>query len=750
MEVVQFRDQARYQLAAAVAAPLGARLDEAARQVSVPPALAALLRRIDAGDAALLPQRGSTGDTWLIVGATERDLAAAFSRVSRFVVPTYAEHDSGVYTTNPLEPNNALEGLVAQVFPAGRSALVSPPQHFNAMLNRLALWAELEARRPQQHTEPEPSYAVFYARLSSALSAADWREAERIIGDMRHHGLASADNLVFLEVQLLAQQQRWVDIWHRSDYPSIARLRAPQEVRSALLAALHQAVLLEPEQRADWDAAGAALRDVRPRVASLLEGLPDSAFGPAARARAHAAALAGDQATFAALRGLPLDEETRQIVDALASRLPAPIVSNVSPPASPHQRIRAALIDGDYLAAADAADMLVDAIEHAVAFIQIAYLAEDTALAERAMLQFWSLPDDAQSVLGADRSNSAKIASLTAAVSTPATSGDDAPHDWSTWLALAASSGQDSRLAETLERVDADTATQLWSSEEIQTLADHLNQVTISGDIARPTLRDAVRRLRNRFIQDSEFPRESAAYTELYESLYTATLEQREVNAATTMALLRLAEARLRQTPAAQATITGHLTSWLNEPMPVLESAAQETLDLLAAYGAQGPALAPWFRSWAEAAIGAPGNPDRASIEGWLALGEWAQPGEDLLRRIRARLDASGATTDDLVASLPSGFQVSIFTLRPESAARVATLLQRRNPGLRIELCDDTVLTERAKNLAQVSDMAVVVTTCITHALTYGIGPHLRAPVYPQSSGSTSIMRAIEERLVRM
>jgi hypothetical protein len=43
--------------------------------------------------------------------------------------------------------------------------------------------------------------------------------------------------------------------------------------------------------------------------------------------------------------------------------------------------------------------------------------------------------------------------------------------------------------------------------------------------------------------------------------------------------------------------------------------------------------------------------------------------------------------------------------------------------------------------------MVVVVTTCITHALTYGIGPYLREPVYPQSSGSTSILRAIEGRL---
>jgi hypothetical protein len=173
---------------------------------------------------------------------------------------------------------------------------------------------------------------------------------------------------------------------------------------------------------------------------------------------------------------------------------------------------------------------------------------------------------------------------------------------------------------------------------------------------------------------------------------------------------------------------------------------ALETLDLLAAYGAQGPALGSWLRSWAESVLAAPRPPDRVTLEGWLAFATWAQPGTDLLDDLQARLAAPEDNEDDPISQLPTGYSIGIFTLRPDSAARAGELIRRRNPGVQIRLCDDTVLTDQARALAQNADMCVVVTTCITHALTYGIRPYLNAPVYPQSNGATSIVRAIIER----
>jgi hypothetical protein len=141
------------------------------------------------------------------------------------------------------------------------------------------------------------------------------------------------------------------------------------------------------------------------------------------------------------------------------------------------------------------------------------------------------------------------------------------------------------------------------------------------------------------------------------------------------------------------------------------------------------------------------GRLSRLNLESWQLFGEWIQPGTDLLDALRQRLDALGTRKSDPVATLPSGYKIGIFTLSPARATRVRDALQRRNPNIEVVICDDKVLTEQAKSLAQNADMVVVVTTCVKHALTYGIGPYLHDPVYPQSSGSTSILHAIEDRL---
>ena len=74
-------------------------------------------------------------------------------------------------------------------------------------------------------------------------------------------------------------------------------------------------------------------------------------------------------------------------------------------------------------------------------------------------------------------------------------------------------------------------------------------------------------------------------------------------------------------------------------------------------------------------------------------------------------------------------------------------MLLERNKSLDIRICTEKDFSEQVKAIAQKSDMVVVVTTCLKHAITYGITPYLKGdPVYPISSGSSSILAAIEQR----
>jgi hypothetical protein len=755
MPHIEIPDPARYELAAAVAVPLGASADPVGLTITVGEPLAALLRRVAAGDSAVLPARRGDRDEWFIAGVTRRDLDAALAGVCRFVVPTYAEHEGAYPSLRRFDPEaDTLGRLGGAVYPAGSYVLRSPAAHFKVILERLGRWAALEAARPPLQVARSPSYRDLYDAFSAALSARTWDVAEGLLDEMRRRGLATAENLAFLEVQLLAQQRRWSDLWRREDYRDIARLRSPRAVRAALLAAFHQSELLPVEQMGRWADALDVFRRARGLLGRLIEGPADLAYGPALRTFAYREAAAGDRAGLERLAALAEDEETRLAVEAIAGLLPprvAPVAPRPTepPPLTALQAFRLALANDDLDGAMVLAEGLDEPVERARARLEAAFLSAEIAHVEAALLQVWSLPQEEQDTLLQSRRLARMVSVLGEVVKPVAPAPAEQPiTDWLGWLAVAVANVDDRRLPRSLALV-AGADDRYWSVERVGELAERLIELAAGeAALSRPHMRDAVRLLRDYFLQDPAFPRDDAAYADVYEALYTATFEQREVNESTTLALTRLAEARLRRTPSARESVAAHLCSWLAEPMLAMETAAQEVLDVLATYGVQGPSLGPWYRRWAEALVAAPRPPDRLTLESWLLFGEWAQPGADVLDALRVRIDAIGAREDDRVAALPAGYKIGIYTLSPDRVGRVAELLKHRNPAVEVVTCNDKVLTERAKNLAQTADMVVIVTGCVKHALTYGIGPYRRDPVYPTSVGSTSILRAIEARLM--
>ena len=101
-----------------------------------------------------------------------------------------------------------------------------------------------------------------------------------------------------------------------------------------------------------------------------------------------------------------------------------------------------------------------------------------------------------------------------------------------------------------------------------------------------------------------------------------------------------------------------------------------------------------------------------------------------------------------MLTRLPNGYHIAIFILRESSAQRVESQLKERNPQLKVTICAEEDMSPRVRAAAEHADMAVVVTRCITHAITYGIQGLLQhEPVYPASSGSSSILAAIEQRV---
>jgi hypothetical protein len=770
MPVVTFRNADQFQFGLQFLPPnaptvFGATTRDDALQIEVRnPVVGELLQRVADGRVAVLPYipDGGGPHNWIIAGPTLRELDQAFARASHFVVPTYAEYPTPSRTPhlNAFDPNrNALQRYGAVLYPAGYYSWRSPPRHLDIILGRLDLWMRLESAQPTLRRAQPRTYHDLYTAFMAALAAMDWDQAERALTEVRALHLSSADNLAFLEIQLLAARQSWRAIWELPDFATVANMRMPRTVRTAMLSAFHHSELLALEQQERWHEALTAYRDARPRLGRLLLGRFDIVESPVLHVFAFEAVNARDRRSLDELRLANAPADVTRCLDALARFLPPVGPLHTEPKPDPLQLARAALANADLDAARRHAAGVDNPITKALLLVDIATQGGDIATAEEALLAFWDLPIEAQHhLLASDRRIQRNLEVLNALTGSPSPANEAlaaAPprkviRTWADWFDLAERSPDDPELFPALDHLAAITDERSWSAKSVAAMADQLLRFLDSPvHRAHPYAKAAIEQLIAYFLRDEHFPRGEAAYGELYETLYASCLLLSEINESTSRALLRLTEAILRRAPSRRDAVCANFCEWFAHPVPRLEACVLDAFELLGEYGLPGGALSALYRMWAGQMIALPGWRDRLSLEAWLSFGDWIQPGEDILGPLRRRLDAMRQeTVDDPVASLAPGYRIGIFTLRPIAAMRAGEMLRARSVGIDLQICAERDLNDHAVALARNSDLVVVVASCITHALTYGISPYIDGtPVYPTSSGSTSIVRAIENRL---
>ena len=358
-----------------------------------------LLGRVAAGLPAVLPYFDPRGDGWIIAGATGRDLDHLLPRVTRFVVPTYAEFAQGQLTPlrRPFDATgNALQRHGATLYPAGYYSWRSPVVYRDLILARLDRWLTLEQQRPLLQVNRPPTYRDTHGRFAEALAAGDWSEAEACLHDMQRYALSTADNLAFLQIQLLAQRQFWSTLWERADFSTLAALRVPRACRAALVTAFHHTILLPLEQRGQWPAARAVFADSRPRLANLLTGRFDATASPLLHVFAYEAAFMENHAELEALRALTATApDLPALLDYLQTTLPlpepVPIIS-----VSPLRQVAQALADRDYEGVWRAATAVESDLDRVPLLLGIAFHSGDPRVAESALLSFWALDASVQ------------------------------------------------------------------------------------------------------------------------------------------------------------------------------------------------------------------------------------------------------------------------------------------------------------------------------------------------------------------
>lgn len=173
---------------------------------------------------AVLPRRiDRTEVEWFVLCGSELTLRRVQAEVQGFVGPTYGRWE-GLRAT--LDPDDPVEHAV-QEFAGGRAIRFRTlgDGEFAACWKAIKLMRTVWAQRPAERMEPVRTGAAQLRDLELALAAGDAELADRLISELRRHGLIDDENLRFLGIRRLAAQGRWRALAEASDLVDLARIR---------------------------------------------------------------------------------------------------------------------------------------------------------------------------------------------------------------------------------------------------------------------------------------------------------------------------------------------------------------------------------------------------------------------------------------------------------------------------------------------------------------------------------------------
>jgi hypothetical protein len=316
------------------------------------------------------------------------------ARIKRFIVPTYAAFVGDVIGLPKLHQfrteGNNLHQLGAELYQHGYYSCESPSIHRSRILSRLELWLDLEDRKPRIRSKEPETYQTLYSTFEKALANKDWSSAQACLYDLRRLNLTTADNLMFMQVRMLAEQERWRELYEHPDFDLLVKMRMPRAVRIALLKAFHRAKLMPLEAEESWEKAYTVFKEQRSQLGLLLTGRFEIADDAVVRVFGYQALFDGDSSTIKELLREATDSKTQRCLRQLEGMLTQAPKAPVSPTDIVSQ-VRAALLDNDYETASRIAVDINDPIFQTLLYIELAFYSADSLMIEKALSMYGSL-----------------------------------------------------------------------------------------------------------------------------------------------------------------------------------------------------------------------------------------------------------------------------------------------------------------------------------------------------------------------
>lgn len=707
-----------------------------------------MIIRFENGETSILPFPGKNEILWLCLQNNEQKLTIQYSSLKKYILPfrTDEQDQKSFFVKQASE----MGLLGSEDFPNGYYMFKTPVEKELMVWDALGLWITVVNRKPIIIWQESVINAfTLRSKFRHHLEMKEWGEAEKTLAVIREGHYVSDENFLFLQVELRSAQNNWKDIWYWKEFEALSGLqRVPKEVKVALLTAFYFVKLADHEIQGNFEVGYENFKANRQQLGSLLDSHLGINEDHIYRIFAYEAAFEKNAEKLSFIKRQVNKEDTIPLIEFLESKLGPKAEIVVNTLLSVEERAKEALLNGQF----DDAYILLQECslskEKVGMLAVIGFESFSGEIQKEAYQGLLKLPNEVQTELLEDNQTKKYIHFIKLAnegiLKKPIP--ENTKYTWNHWFQKVLE--EENELIDPLFEVLYDEERLpifVWSPTMIAELENLIIEAALSSFDSKKTavLREGISSFISGLIRDNEFPRTMAA--DLYGDAVDLLRMHLNKNKINSNYLNRLLEGMLQLNMLEINKYWEWAREWYSiTPMKAMLPNLLFTLELFYDYAQDLDDLRNVWNQWSSTLLNGFSAVPYAEISDWINFGENIGGEEFLVKTVQDLVKEELDDHDDLV-SVPET-SIVIFTLRENSAKRAAEQLIARNPKFKIRINIDTHLTTQAKNLASTSDVVVLVTTAMKHALFYGITPYLKNnPIYPSSSGTSSIVGELEK-----
>ncbi|WP_129727942.1 protein DpdD [Ectobacillus funiculus] len=706
-----------------------------------------MIDRFAKGETSILPFQSKNDIYWMCLQSDKQSLTIDYASLKKFILP----YCVGVSDPKKFFKDTSEFGrLGSELFVNGYYVFKSDLDKEEKVWDSLNLWLSVLKRKPSIRWEESVINAyTLRSKFRSYLEMMEWGPAERTLDVIREGHYVSDENYLFLYVELLVAQKKWKEIWYWTEFDALSGLhRIPKDVKIALLSAFYFVILAESDVSGEFQTSYEKFKTNRFRLSSLLDthlGIQEEHIF---RVFAYESLVENNYEKLSFIKGQAVDETTQELISYLESKFmwkEDPVI-----PAPPEKQaadfLQNGLLDDAYLLIRECSNSK----EKVRIMSAIGFFTGSNEIQRDAYELLLALSESEQSELTADIQANAYLTFIKMANegtrNEPKEVQEKIEYTWNHWFQQIVEIDENSLdpLFELLYAQDK-LPTFIWSPSMISELGNLIIEIAITSFTHKKTLvlGEGITTYLSELIRDEQFPRTMG--TELYSYSVEVLLLHCKKNEINTNYLNRLLEGLLLIDVQQVSKYWDWARQWYDmTPMKVMLPNLLFTLELFYDYGQTLDDLKEIWNQWTSTLLSGLSTLTDIEIRDWLRIGEALSGEEYLINSVKEFVTENEDEEDPL--SLVPETTIVIFSLRESSARRAVEQITSRNQNLKVIVNADTSLTKQAKSLASNSDVVVLVTTAMKHALFYGITPYLKdPPLYPKSSGTSSIIAELEQ-----